>query len=109
MLDRFVLVALAESAKDADRIARYESSAEAIADRIQSTPGSVRNALQRLRERGLIVPMLAKVHRGHAQQWHLVKLTEAHRRSVWEASPPSDAIANGKRHPRVTHKPVDNS
>lgn len=86
MLDRFVLVALAETAQDKDRTARYSSSAEAIADRIQSTPPSVRNALARLRARGLIVPQIAKCRRGQAQHWYIVKLTESHRTTTWESA-----------------------
>jgi hypothetical protein len=113
MLDRFVLVALAETAQEKDRIARYESSAEAIADRIQSTAPSVRNALARLKQRGLIVPQLTKIHRGHAQQWLIPKLTESHRRATWDSATPELRVIHGtgqgKRNPGVARKAVDNS
>lgn len=82
MLDRFVLTALAEAAPDRDRTARYNASADAIADRIGSTPGSVRNALTRLKDRGLITPVHAHVRRGKSQEWTLTRLTTHHRKAV---------------------------
>ena len=82
LLERFVLVALAESARDNDRIARFEASCEAIADRLQVNPGSVRNALASLRRRALIVPLHEKPRRGLSQEYRLVKLTKEHRSAV---------------------------
>lgn len=112
MLDRFVLVALAESAPEKDRIARHNSSADKIADRIQSTAPSVRNALARLKERGLIIPQLTKIHRGHAQQWYIVKLTDEHRRATWGRATPELRVINGTgpttRNRGVARKAVDN-
>lgn len=78
-----VLVSLAESARDADRSARFTTSCEAIADRIRSTPGSVRNALMRLRKRGLIVPLHEKCRRGMAQQYAISPLHEGTRKATW--------------------------
>lgn len=95
MLDRFVLVALAESANDKDRIARHNSSGDAIATRICSTPSSVRNALGRLRQRGLIVPQLDRTKPGQSQEWRLVQLDQTHRVSTWNAQPGGDTNGCG--------------
>ena len=78
-LDLLVLVSLAESAREKDRTAIEHSSANAIAYRIRSTPSSVGNALQRLKERGLIRPVHTKVHRGQQQNWVITKLSDYHR------------------------------
>ena len=106
-LDLLVLISLAESAHDNDRTARSEASADAIAYRVRSTPSSVRNALQRLKERALIRPVHQKVHRGHAQDWTITKLSD-HHREARKASPGSDAIDHRKRHPQVTLRAVEN-
>lgn len=90
-LEILVLVALAESARDTDRVARFQSSSDALADRARSTPGAVRNALQRLRGRGLLVPLIDRPRRGQAQQYLIPKMNESTRRSIWKASPGSDA------------------
>jgi hypothetical protein len=78
-LDLLVLVSLAESAHDKDRTARSESSAEAIAYRVRSTPSSVRNALGRLRQRSLIRPVHAVVGPGKSQNWIITSLSDYHR------------------------------
>lgn len=78
-LDLLVLVALAEAAHDKDRTAYKDSSADAIAYRVRSTPSSVRNALGRLRQRALIRPVHATVGPGKAQNWILTKLSDYHR------------------------------
>lgn len=78
-LDFLVLIALAEDAHEKDRTARKECSAEALAYKVRSTPASVRNALVRLKQRALIRPVHAKVHRGHQQNWVIAKLSSYHR------------------------------
>lgn len=114
-LDLLVLVSLAESAHDKDRTARAESSAEAIAYRVRSTPSSVRNSLLRLKQRALIRPVHDKVHRGHAQNWIVSPLSSYHREGALlkpingsprgdafdqqKASPPDDANAHSKASP----------
>lgn len=82
-LELLVLVAIAEEARDRDRTALYNTSAEKIAERVRSTPSSVRNALGRLRQRCLLIPLHEKVHRGLAQQYKLPVMTKATRRAVW--------------------------
>lgn len=82
-LELLVLVALAEEARDKDRTALYNTRAEDIATRVRSTPSSVRNALGRLRQRGLLVPLHERAYRGLAQQYKLPVMTQATRRAVW--------------------------
>lgn len=96
MFDRFVLVALAEAAKDTDRTARHGATQDELADKLCSTPSSVRNALQRLRDRGLIVPLYIKPRKGLAQNYRIPQMTEATRRAVWTTSNPAPhTTANG--------------
>lgn len=112
LLERVVLLSLAESANQSDRVARHNSSAEKIADRIGSTPPSVRNALSRLKQRGLIVPQIEKCRKGQAQQWLIPQLTEATRRAVWESATPqlrnTPTRNPAKRNSLVALKVVDN-
>ena len=88
-LDFMVLIALAEAAHDKDRTARHDSSAESLAYRVRppSTPSSIRNSLQRLKERGLIRPVIARPSRGQQQNWIITKLSEHHRDGTPLASP----------------------
>jgi DNA-binding MarR family transcriptional regulator len=86
-LELLVLIALAEAAHDTDRTAIKNSSADAIAYRIRSTPGSVRNALVRLKSRGLIRPKHSKIHTGQSQNWTLTKLSDHHREATIRADP----------------------
>lgn len=97
-LELVVLVALAETARESDRTARYNASADALADRARSTPSSVRNVLGRLKERGLIIPVHAKPRKGKSQEWTIPKMTPATRRAVWKASPASDAKTRPRSH-----------
>lgn len=83
-LELLVLVALAESAPDKTRRATYHTSCEQIADRIRSTPSSVKSALFNLRQRGLIVGIHDKPRRGLAQEYTLTKLTTEHRTATWK-------------------------
>lgn len=78
-LDLLVLVSLAESAHDRDRTARRDSSADAIAYRVRSTPGYVRQCLIRLKQRGIIRPEHDRTYRGRAQNWILTDLSDYHR------------------------------
>lgn len=86
-LDLLVLVALAEAAHESDRTAIKNSSADAIAYRIRSTPGSVRNSLSRLKSRGLIRPKHNKIHTGQSQNWTLTKLSSYHREATITPDP----------------------
>ena len=86
-LELLVLVALAESAHDTDRTAIKDSSADAIAYRVRSTPGSVRNVLVKLRMRGLIRPVHSKVHKGQTQNWIVAHLSSHHREAQIRPDP----------------------
>lgn len=89
-LDLLVLLSLAESARDRDRTALEEASADALAYRVRSTASSVRNALGRLKARGLIRPVHAKVHRGQCQHWTITQLSDYHREGArW---PPLETV-----------------
>lgn len=78
-LELLVLVALAEAAHDKDRTAIKNSSADALAYRVRSTPGSVRNVLVALKMRGLIRPVHKRIGRGQSQNWIVANLTGYHR------------------------------
>ena len=78
-LDFTVLLCLAEDAHDKDRTARNECSDAVLAYKARSTPGSVRQAIKRLKDRALIRPVFAKVHRGQQQNYVLTKLSSYHR------------------------------
>lgn len=77
--ERFVLVALAESARDSDRTSR--TNARAIAEGTGLASGTVKNALSELKARALIVP-LGIARRGHAQDYRLTQLHAHHRAST---------------------------
>ena len=76
--ERWVLVAIAEAARDADRIARYETDVDTLSRRTQRTPGTVRNCLSTLTAKGLIKPLLA-ARRGIVQHYQVAKLEQHHR------------------------------
>lgn len=73
-----VLLALALSARDKDRIARYQVDVATLANRTRRPPGSVRNALSNLTQRGLICPLLT-ARAGRSQQYEIAKLQHHHR------------------------------
>lgn len=78
--DMLVLVALADDARDKDRIARFKSSTEALAYRTRLSPGTIRNTISKLVQRGLIRPLLTNVHRGGKhQEYEIAKLSQSHR------------------------------
>lgn len=95
-LDFDVLIALAEDAFEKDRTARRRCSDTEIAHRVRSTPSSVRNALSRLKARGLIRPVFGRVYRGQQQNWVVAQLSSYHREAgrirPSNAPPPSDAF-----------------
>lgn len=93
-LEMLVLVSLAESARDTTRQATYDTSCEQIADRVRSTPSSVKSALFSLRHRGLIVGLHEKPRRGLAQEYRIVKMTETTRKALIPVNP-----MNGHRRP----------
>lgn len=76
--ERWVLVALAEAARDKDRIAKYGTSTEKLAARARRAPGTVRNTVAVLVDRGLIRTLL-KAHRGKVQHYEIARLAEGHR------------------------------
>lgn len=78
-LDFKVLICLAEDAHDKDRIARNECGDTVLAYKARSTPASVRQALKRLKDRGLIRPVHSSVHKGKQQNWTVAKLSSYHR------------------------------
>lgn len=73
---RFVLVPLAESARDGDRTSR--TNARAIAEGTGLKLGTVKNALSELATRALIQPQ-GIARRGHAQDYRLAQLHAHHR------------------------------
>lgn len=77
--DLLVLIALAEGAHDRTRIARQGASSAVLAHKARTSPGSVRNALSRLRDRGLIVPLHDKPRRGLSQEYRIIELGPEHR------------------------------
>lgn len=79
--ERWVLVVLAEDARDKDRVARY-ATVDVIASRARRAPGTVRNALSSLEGRGLIRGLL-QARRGVSQHYQLAKLSSHHRFSSW--------------------------
>lgn len=83
-LELLALIALAEQATDATRIATHKTTREALADRTRSTPATIKNVLRRLRDRGLIKLVNGPIHRGMAPHYELMKLTPEHRRSIWK-------------------------
>jgi hypothetical protein len=102
-LDFLVLIALAEDARDSDRVARKECSADVLAYKVRSTPASVRQALKRLKDRALIRPVHAKVHRGHQQNWTITKLSSYHREGARII--PLKRDPQKSRIPAVIHNP----
>lgn len=72
-----VLVALAEDARDKDRLARY-SSVRTLAHQTRLAPGSVKNILKLLTDRGLIKP-LHQAQIGRIQHYRLSELYDYHR------------------------------
>lgn len=81
-LELLVLVSLAEAVKGNERVSRYYSSSDHIADRVRSTPPSVRNVIAKLTQRGLIVPLIEKCNRGVAQQYEIPRMNDATRRAT---------------------------
>lgn len=78
--ERFVYAALAEAARDRDRIARHQCSNSDLAHRTGLKEGTVRNALTELARRGLIKRLVTTVHKGGKhQEYELCKLSAHHR------------------------------
>jgi len=77
--ERFVLVALAESAHDNDRTSR--TNVAAISTGTGLAVGTIRNALSQLASRVLIV-RCGVARRGHAQDYRLTQLHAHHRAST---------------------------
>lgn len=72
-----VLIAIAEDARDRDRLARY-SDASTLTNRTRLAPGTVRNALAVLTRRGLIKPT-RRARTGTHQEWVVTELYDYHR------------------------------
>lgn len=104
LLDRFVLVALAESAPDTDRTARHGVTQEELSDKLQAAEGSIRNALSRLAARGLIIPIFIHPRKGLAQNWRIPKMHEGTRKASLTDDPNNPPKGN---HP-MTQTPVEN-
>lgn len=79
-----VLIAIAEDARDRDRLAAY-SDTESLVRRSRQKPGTVRNAVSSLTHRGLIVPQRDRVHRGGKHQEYKVTQLGHHHRAVLRA------------------------
>lgn len=73
-----VLIALAEDARERDRIARF-ITVEDLVERTRSTAGHVRNILSELTSRLLIFPTLNHANKGRRQVYRIAFLTEEHR------------------------------
>lgn len=77
-----VLIAIGEDARDRDRIASY-SDVESLVRRTRCKAGTIRNALSSLVQRGLIVPLNDRVHRGGLhQEYKVTKLGHGHRAAI---------------------------
>lgn len=78
-----VFIALAEDARDRDRIAQH-SDLESLVRRTRLKPGTIRNALSELKRRGLIVNQRKTTYRGGYghQEYYLTRLFEEHRRAI---------------------------
>lgn len=88
--ERFVYVALAEAARDKDRIARYQCSVEDLARRTGLKSGTIRNACTELARRGLVKRLVDKPHKGQGgkhQEYELCKLEKHHRFTTVRDSP----------------------
>lgn len=88
-LELEVLLALAESATERDRIATHKTTREALAYRCRTSPAMVKKVIGVLRDRGLIKAVNGHAHRGKAQHWEIMKLTPEHRRAIWKGAPPN--------------------
>lgn len=96
LAERFVLVAIAENAREKDRRAQG-CDVSSLAYRTTLKPGTVRNALSELTRRALVKPLIAQVYKGGKhQEYEVTKLYPHHRNT----SSTSDAI-NAER---VTHQ-----
>lgn len=76
-----VLVAIAEDARDRDRRAAF-SDVDSLVRRSRQKPGTVRNALSSLTQRGLIAPKVDRVTRGGKHQEYVVTKLEPHHRGI---------------------------
>ena len=72
------LIALAEDARERDRLARF-SDLHTLVRRTRLGPGTIRNALSELVRRGLIKPTKGRVRTGTHQEYVLTELLEGHR------------------------------
>lgn len=72
-----VLVAIAEDARDRDRLARY-SDVENLTRRTRKKAGTVKNALSELTRRGLLKPG-GPAYRGRHQEYRVTELYPHHR------------------------------
>jgi DNA-binding MarR family transcriptional regulator len=75
-----VLVALGEDAREKDRLARYSSLAN-LHTKTRLAPGSIKNILKQLTDRGLIRP-LHRAQIGTVQHYRVTELQEHHRRTT---------------------------
>lgn len=81
--ERLVYLALAETARDTDRIARLKCSATDLATVTCTSPKTVHNALYELRRRGLIKGLRDDVSKGGKhQEYYLTELSEHHRNAT---------------------------
>lgn len=76
-----VLLAIAEDARDRDRLARYSDLAN-LTRRTRLAPGTIRNALSELTERALIKPDIGPAYKGRHQEYRVTELYPHHRDSV---------------------------
>lgn len=98
-LERLVLAAFAERARDGDRTCRRYSLSRLASD-LGSSERGVRYALAVLVERGLVVRLIpsAAIHRGVTQEYYLPPLRVEHR----------DAVVRGRGKRDATLRAVDN-
>jgi hypothetical protein len=76
------LIAIAEDARDRDRLAR-NSDLQTLIKRTRLAPGTVRNALSELTRRALLIPQHKRVHKGGIhQEYRIPDLLEHHRRAT---------------------------
>lgn len=103
--EMLVLVSLAESARDATRIAAYDSSVAELAERTRLAAATVKSVLHQLKRYGLIAPLNGTAHRGKVQHYHVIKL-EDHHRDVVTKTRRAARSTTSDRHLRVVGEDV---
>lgn len=77
-----VFVAIGEDARERDRLASH-SDVESLVRRTRLKPGTIRNALSELADRGLLIPQRKTTYKGgYGHQEYVVTRLEQHHRDA---------------------------